>query len=240
MALSGKHVVFDIVGTCVTYDAFYEAVDARIGDRLRVHGIRPRHFAFTWMMEAEREYSYLDRSGRYVPFWTVFPPLFFRVLFQCGIEDPRTLCTADDAAVCAAAYRTLRARPGILECHARLRAAGFTVWAFTSGDATRVQGYLAANGIDIPAAHFVTCDSLQVGKPTPEAYRHVLNQFAGATETWFAAAHMWDTMAAQCNGFKGAWCSVYEKEPVTEVFGTPLVMADSLVEMADKIIAAST
>lgn len=39
--------------------------------------------------------------------------------------------------------------------------------------------------------------------------------------------------------FKGAWCSVYEKEPVTEVFGTPLVMADSLVEMADKIIAAS-
>lgn len=39
--------------------------------------------------------------------------------------------------------------------------------------------------------------------------------------------------------FKGAWCSVYEKEPVTEVFGEIDVVADSLVEMADKIIEAS-
>jgi 2-haloacid dehalogenase len=39
--------------------------------------------------------------------------------------------------------------------------------------------------------------------------------------------------------FKAAWTSDYEKEPVTEVFGKVDVLADSLVEMADKIIAAS-
>jgi 2-haloacid dehalogenase len=39
--------------------------------------------------------------------------------------------------------------------------------------------------------------------------------------------------------FKAAWTSDYEKEPVTEVFGEIDVLADSLVEMADKIIAAS-
>jgi hypothetical protein len=39
--------------------------------------------------------------------------------------------------------------------------------------------------------------------------------------------------------FRAAWCSVYEIEPVPEVFGEVDVVADSLVEMAEKIIEAS-
>lgn len=39
--------------------------------------------------------------------------------------------------------------------------------------------------------------------------------------------------------FKGAWCSVWEKEACEEVFGEIDVKADTLPEMADKIIAAS-
>jgi 2-haloacid dehalogenase len=50
---------------------------------------------------------------------------------------------------------------------------------------------------------------------------------------------MWDASAAKHSGFKAAWCSVWEKEPATEVFGEVDVLADSLPEMADKIIAAA-
>lgn len=39
--------------------------------------------------------------------------------------------------------------------------------------------------------------------------------------------------------FKAAWCSVWEIEPVPEIFGEVDVVADSLVEMAEKIIEAS-
>lgn len=39
--------------------------------------------------------------------------------------------------------------------------------------------------------------------------------------------------------FKSAWCSVWEKEQCTEIFGEADVTADSLPELADKIIAAS-
>lgn len=39
--------------------------------------------------------------------------------------------------------------------------------------------------------------------------------------------------------FKAAWCSAWEVEPVPEIFGEVDVMADSLVEMAEGIIAAS-
>lgn len=39
--------------------------------------------------------------------------------------------------------------------------------------------------------------------------------------------------------FKGAYCTVWEKEPCTDLFGEMDVMADSFPDMARKIINAS-
>lgn len=36
--------------------------------------------------------------------------------------------------------------------------------------------------------------------------------------------------------FKAAWCSAWELEPVPEIFGEVDVVADTLVDMAEKII----
>lgn len=200
MASGGKHVVFDIVGTCVGYEAFYEALDARIGDRLRAHHVTPQLFGFAWMECAEREFTFLDLSGRYSPFFPVFRRLFHRVAAQAGIPNPRQWFTEEDAEVCAEAYKGLRARPGVQEAWQVLRDAGFTVWALTTGDKVRVRGYLAGAGLEIDEAHLVTCDGLAVRKPVPAAYRFVLDQFGGAEQTWFAAAHMWDASGAKANG----------------------------------------
>lgn len=196
----GKHVVFDIVGTCVGYEAFYETIDARIGARLQPHHITARTFAFAWMECAEREFTFLDLSGRYSPYFPVFRALFHRVLAQLGVPSPRTLFTPEDADACAAGYAALRARPGVVECWARLRAAGFTVWALTTGDKARVRGYLARAGLDVPEDNFFTCDGLDVRKPVPGAYEYVRERFRGAEQTWFAAAHMWDASGAKANG----------------------------------------
>lgn len=43
-----------------------------------------------------------------------------------------------------------------------------------------------------------------------------------------------------CCRFKGAYTSVWEKEPCPEIFGEMDVMAETPLEMADKIIAASS
>lgn len=200
MATAGKHVVFDIVGTCVGYEAFYETIEARIGARLQPHHITAKVFGFAWMECAEREFTFLDLSGRYSPYFPVFRALFHRVLAQLGVPRPRDLFTADDADACADGYRGLRARPGVVECWARLRAAGFTVWALTTGDKARVRGYLARAGLDVPEDNFFTCDGLDVRKPVPGAYHYVRDRFAGAEQTWFAAAHMWDASGAKANG----------------------------------------
>jgi len=57
-----KHVVFDVVGTCVSYDAFYEGIEDHMGPKLRKNGIKPSLFGFAWMESAEREFTYLVSS----------------------------------------------------------------------------------------------------------------------------------------------------------------------------------
>ncbi|KAL8382321.1 hypothetical protein RB595_006216 [Gaeumannomyces hyphopodioides] len=234
-----KHVVFDVVGTCISYDGIFEALDARLGDKLRAEGIKPKLLGYAWMEAAEREYTYLSMSGRYRRFDDVFRSLFYRVLWFAGVTEPRAFAAEADLDFVLARYLELEARPGVAECFDLLRAAGFTVWAFTTGAAERVRGYFVRNGIDMPLENFRSCDQLKVGKPAPEAYRHLLGGFAGE-EAWFAAAHMWDVSAAKAMGrFKGAYCSIMEKEPCTDIFGEMDVMTDNFPELARKIIEKS-
>lgn len=50
----------------------------------------------------------------------------------------------------------------------------------------------------------------------------------------------WDVSAAKRAGFRGAYCSVWEKEACSDLFGGEMdVMSDTLEELADGIIAAT-
>ncbi|KAL1613885.1 hypothetical protein SLS56_012222 [Neofusicoccum ribis] len=234
-----KHVVFDVVGTCVGYQVWFDAIASQLGERFAKEGIKPQLFAFAWMEAAEREYTYLSLSGRYTVFSKVQAALFYRMLYQAGIAEPRKFATDADLAVITEAYTNLTMREGVPEMFAKLRAAGFTCWCLTAGDKKRVGGYFAKAGVPMPDANFMSCDSSGIGKPDPKAYEPAL-QALGDGEKWFAAAHMWDVSAARTVGFKGAYTSVWEKEPCTEIFGEMDVMAATPLEMADKIIAASS
>ncbi|KAK8038304.1 2-haloacid dehalogenase [Apiospora phragmitis] len=226
MASSNKHVVFDVLirpgllGTLVDYEAFYEAIEARLGDQLRAQHIGARLFGYAWMEAGEKEYTYLSMSGHHVAFSDVLRALFYRTLWQAGLADPRRFATDDDRDFLLAAYRALRVRPGVAACFRTLHDAGYTVWALTSGDVARV------------------ADSIGVGKPAPAVYEHVLKKFPTEDlDAWFAAGHMWDASAARRSGFNGAWVSLWEKESCSDIFGDMDVVADSLPELADGIVA---
>lgn len=234
-----KHVVFDVVGTCVSFDAFYAGIDAAIGHKLRQRNITPQLFGFTWKDTSELEFTFLSISDRYKPYSEVMKAMFYRTLWQAGIQDPRSFATEDERDACVAAYSALTLRTGLMECFEILRSAGFTVWCFTTGDVKRVRGYFEKGGVDMPLENFVSCDTKGVAKPALAAYRFVLEKFGPNEEKWFAAAHMWDVSAAVKVGFKGAYCSVYEKESCIELFDTKMdVMADTLPQMARQIIGS--
>jgi 2-haloacid dehalogenase len=122
-----KNVVFDVVGTLVSYDKIFEAIETRFGDRLRREGIKPTLLGYTWLEAAEREYTYLSMSNRYVPFATVFRKIFFRMLWMAGIKAPREFASEEDLEYIMTEYMTCEMRPGAKECVAKLRQAGFTV-----------------------------------------------------------------------------------------------------------------
>ena len=193
-----KHIVFDIVGTLVGYEKLFEGIDIRLGDRLRAEGIKPTLLGYTWIEVAEREYTYLSLSGSYKPFATVFEAIFYRMLWMAGIHEPREFATADDLAFIMAEYQKLEMRPGATECVAKLREAGFTVWALTAADIKRVSGYFAQAGVALPSENLLSCDTDGIGKPALESYIPLFKKLkADGEHVWFAAGHQWDVSAAK-------------------------------------------
>lgn len=198
---SNKNVVFDIVGTLIGYDKLFEAIDTRLGDRLRAECIKPSLLGFSWVEVAEREYTYLSLAGAYKPFATVFEAIFYRMLWMAGIKEPKEFANDKDLAFIMAEYMKLEMRPGAAECVKKLRAAGFTVWAFTAADIKRVSGYFAQAGVELPPENLLSCDTAGVGKPALESYAPVLKELSkGGGQPWFAAGHQWDVSAARRAG----------------------------------------
>jgi 2-haloacid dehalogenase len=234
-----KHIVFDIVGTLVSHEHFYHVIHTRLGSALTPYNISARLFGFAWLESAEREYTFLSLSGRYIPFAQVFKALFFRVLHFAGVPEPRTVAKEEDVEYFVQEYKNCTVRPGAKECIDRLQEHGWTVWAFTSGDRERVQGYFEKGRIAIENQNVITCDEVGVGKPELKAYERVKEKIGAGEDDdlWFAAAHGWDVSAAGRAGFKTVYCTVLEKEPLEDIFGKTDVVADTLPELAESLIA---
>ncbi|KAJ5963436.1 uncharacterized protein N7479_003312 [Penicillium vulpinum] len=247
-----KHAVFDVVGTCVSFDVFLDTIEQVLGPRLREHNLSAKIFGFAWMQSSELESLMLHMSKRSVPYKDVFKALFYRVLYLSGIEDPRSFATEEERDTCQDAYSKLELRPDCRTMMEKLRENGFTIWCLTTGDTERVGGYFKRAGFEMPAENLVSChqfmkhDSasespLDMVKPSMGSYKPMLDKFASEDQKWFVAAHMWDVSAAVKAGFRGAYCSIYEKESCIEIFDTKMdVMADILLELADKMIDVSS
>ncbi|KAJ5190146.1 uncharacterized protein N7498_009131 [Penicillium cinerascens] len=204
-----KHVVFDIIGTCVSFDVFYETTD-RLDDSCGA---------------AELEFTFLSVSERHKLYKEVPKALFFRILHMAGIAAPRKFATDAERDHGVQAYSELKLRHGTKSCFDIPWNGGFIVWCLTTGDIKRVGGYFERSGL---------------AKPALAAYKTAFDRFAPDDDKWFAAAHMWDVSAAAKAGFRGAYCTVYEKESCSEIFDEVMnVTADTLPEMAKNIVAAS-
>jgi 2-haloacid dehalogenase len=233
-----KHIVFDIVGTLVSYEHFFAVIDQRLGPKLKPHNISARLLGFAWLESAERECRYLSISGAYVPFAKVVESIFFRILHFAGVAEPRSVASEEDVKYFIQEYKKCEVRPGAKECVDMMKKAGWTVWAFTSGDRERVMGYFERGNVDIDGEHVVTCDEIGVGKPDLQAYEKLKGKMGvdnTAENLWFAAAHGWDVSAAGRAGFRTAYCLVLEKEALEDVFGKMDVVADTLPELAEKV-----
>jgi 2-haloacid dehalogenase len=194
-----KHVVFDVVGTLVSYSAFFSSIEKVLGPRLLDQKISPKLFGFAWLESSEREFTYLSISSRYKPYKVVFAAMFYRMLWMSGISSPRDFATDAERDEMVSSYSDLKLREGVQETFSLLRDAGFEVWCLTTGDQERVLGYFKNAGVEFPKGNSRSCDAKGVAKPALDAYRPLYDSF-GEEEKWFAAAHYWDVSAAKIVG----------------------------------------
>jgi 2-haloacid dehalogenase len=100
-----KNVIFDVVGTIVSYNTLINTMETRLGERLRAEGVKPSLLTNTWIEVAERAYTYLSMSGKYVPFVQCMAQLFYRVLYLADIPNPRIFATDEDVQALMDAYK---------------------------------------------------------------------------------------------------------------------------------------
>ncbi|KAF1911724.1 putative 2-haloalkanoic acid dehalogenase [Ampelomyces quisqualis] len=236
-----KNIVFDVVGTLVSFSSFYTSLSTILSPALAPHNISPQHFAYTWQTAAELEFTFLSISSQYTPYTTVLRSLFHRTLYLCGVPNPRDVVSDEQVDACVQAYSELDVRDDVNLAFDWLRNHGWRVWCFTSSSPQRVTGYFERAGIDMPVANIISCDTLGLAKPALSAYQAVWNMLPDGDEKWFAAAHMWDVSAAKKVGFRGAWCSVLEGETCEHIYGRVEldVRAEGVLDMAKKVVEKS-
>lgn len=233
-------IAFDIIGTCFTYDAGLEALEQRLGEKLKEAEISPNVFYAAWRFLADRDSKYIRSiDGKHIPFLKVLKHTFTQTLFQSGVQDAKSFANQEDVDYIVSEYGKLKPREGMEEMFTTLRQNGFTVWACSDADVNRLNDCFSSTSITIPKDRIISADSMGRAKPDKIVYDTALRQMQNTIPNdvyIFAAAHAWDLAGARQSGFKTAYCTAYEGESVTELWGEMDVVAPTLKELAYALV----
>lgn len=234
--IDSKSICFDVLGTCFGFEAAIQAIDARLGPRLKAAGIDSKTLFFSWFYAAQRDFTYTSIAGSYTPIAQILGQTIRRA---CRTVDFDGHVSDDDVTAIMNGMMSLEARPGLKECYDGLRDAGWDVYGVTNGGKDASLGYYKQAGVHIDHAHCLSCDDLQKAKPDVAVYENASQILAAAgctgQQRFFVAAHAWDLTAARKAGFKTAYLDYEEHDPVTNVFGTFDVYASTMTELLEKL-----
>ncbi|ORY24895.1 haloacid dehalogenase [Naematelia encephala] len=234
-------VVFDVVGTCFSYDTGAEALQTRLGPKLESFGIPSKLLFYAWVCGTERDYSYLSQIKQYKPFFQILSSTLKRVLFQAGVPESALddFYTQEDVDYIMDEYKKLRPRPGLGEMMNTLRGGGFEIWCCSDANPDRIKGYFDGAGVEMPVDHILSADMVKAGKPEAAVYKFAREK-AGSDKdgevSVFAASHAWDVAAARSAGFLTAYTTTYELDECVDVFGKADLVTKDLVSLGQGIV----
>ena len=235
-----KSVSFDVLGTCFDFQNAIEAVESRLGPRLKAINVDSKALFFSWFYAAQRDFTYTSVVGNYTPIAQVLKHTLKRA---CLIVDlpPDQAPTDEDITAIMRAVTSLGPRPGLKVCYDGLCEAGWDVYGVTNGGKETSLNYYKLAGIELDDKHLLSCDDVKAAKPDIRVYenanRHLDSQGLSDRDEdrWFVAAHAWDLIAARKAGFKTAYLDFEEHDPVEDVFGKFDLYASSMEALLEKM-----
>jgi 2-haloacid dehalogenase len=220
MAERPNVVVFDVLETLLNLDP--------LAERLEEVG-QPASLLGPWFMRFQRDAMALTLAGDAAPFEPVAR--------QALRTETRHMLSEADIDHVLAGFATL---PGFDDAAPALRSlsqAGITVGCLTVGSPENTRRFLDGAGLSEFVDHAITAQAAGMWKPHPEIYRFAAQQMRTPIERMaLVAVHAWDCHGAKRAGALSGWCARLEKEP-GDVFLPPDVIGESLVEVADKLLA---
>jgi len=133
-------------------------------------------------------------------------------------------------------YRTLPAFKDVEDGLARLKAAGFRIYAFSNGNADAVETLLAAAGIRDFFLGVVSVDHLKSFKPNPAVYSYFLRKSgASGSSAWLISSNPFDVIGAISAGMSAAWVR-RSQEAIFDPWGIePTITVRSLCDLNEQI-----
>jgi 2-haloacid dehalogenase len=230
---NGKSSRSSTMATTLAFDVYGTLIDTHgIIASLQPHlGHRAADFSRAWR-DKQLEYSF--RRGlmrRYETFAVCTSQALDHTCSQFGLH----LSPAEREKLLGA-YRTLPAFEDARAGLARVREAGFRLFAFSNGPAEAVEPLLAQAGLRDFFLDVVSVDEVKSFKPDPGVYAHFLKR-AGAKgrDAWLISSNPFDVIGALSAGIRAAWVK-RSPEASFDPWGLePTLTVNSLSDLAARI-----
>ncbi|HEY9875247.1 MAG TPA: haloacid dehalogenase type II [Candidatus Obscuribacterales bacterium] len=212
-------VAFDIIGTCFSLEKPRQKL-VELG--------APPHALQLWFAQTLRDAFAFSHAGGYRPLKEVLEAELPRTLKMLNVE-------ADSVQLSdvVKSFSELEPQPDALESFRILAESGLKLVALSNGSQESTRKLIENAGASKYFESIFSCDAVQKTKPHPDVYT-LVNQ-DGSEDVWMVAVHAWDIAGAARAGLKTAFITQEEKDYLS-IYPQPDVVADSLVEAANKIL----
>lgn len=217
-------LAFDVYGTLIDTNGVVSALRDLINDGAE-------KFSETWR-EKQLEYSF--RRGLMQNYENFGICTSQALDYTC--EFYKASLTEEQKVELMGTYRVLPPFSDVNKGLARLKAAGFRLYAFSNGKADALEMLLNNAGIRELFLGVVSVDDIKTFKPSPATYGHFLRK-SGSTGScaWLISSNPFDVIGAISAGMKAAWVK-RSPEKIFDPWGVePTITVSNLIELTDKI-----
>jgi len=172
-------------------------------------------------------------SGPYVPFFSLA-----RGVLKMLAETHRVKVSPSDIDELRTRMLTMPAHPDAFVGLRQLREAGFRLASFTNSPPDPNANPLKHAGLADLFEHSFSVDRVRRFKPAPQGYHLVAEELGVAPSSLcMVAAHVWDTIGAQCVGYSAALVTRVGNAPLfAGALPQPQIVAPDLIGVATEAI----